>query len=433
MPGRAKGKQTLREASRHAHAYIQSFSGLSGNARNLVVSAMLMWVGIGISGVLFNLYLVALGFNIAFVGLLAAVSTVGQASVSPIMARLLRRWTAQTVMTAATSLAAFATVITAIVTNAVPLLFAVVLQGAAIAAASIPSAPFLMEHSTVEQRTHVFSAYVAATTFGSMAGSLISGLIPAVCGLIPFFPGSAVAQDRLGLLVGALVTALGILPLLRIADARVADGVAGTPVALSAVVDTDQDQARGDVIAMMVASAFIALSLGVIYPLFNVYFATVHHASTATIGVLYAVSGVVCTVAVLLGPIAARLGALRWIVLGRLVTAPLLLVFWTHPGLAIAFTAYICRNIFGQITGVHENTFSMEIVPARLRGAVASWRTFSFNVGWTAGALIAGVVVAKYGFDPVFVASTILTLAGVATWYCRFGRKAARKRFPLHT
>jgi predicted MFS family arabinose efflux permease len=80
---------------------------------------------------------------------------------------------------------------------------------------------------------------------------------------------------------------------------------------------------------------------------------------------------------------------------------------------------------------VLENTFSMERVPARQRGSVASWRTFSFNVGWTLGSVVAGVVVSRFGFDSVFVASALLTVASAFTWHRRFGRRRLLTRFPL--
>jgi predicted MFS family arabinose efflux permease len=390
-----------------------------------------MWVGIGIFGVLFNLYLLTIGFNVAFVGALAAVSTVGQASVSPVLGRLLRHWSARAVMLVATAVAALTMAASALFTPAVPLALVTALLGAAIAAASIPASPFIMEQAPAAQRPHLFSAYSASATFGSMAGSLISGVLPAISGVLPFLGGRALVQDRAGLLLGAAITAVGIWSLWRITDERVEEAAPSRPAGAPDSGLIAQDETRRDVLAMMAATALIALALGLVYPLFNVYFATVHHASTSTIGLIYTISGVFSTAGALLGPLAARLGTLRGLVIMRLLSAPMLLLFWAQPGLAIAFLAFVSRNILGQITGTLENTFAMEVVPAPLRGAVSSWRTFAFNAGWTAGSLVAGVVVARFGFNSVFVASAALTVAGSLTWYRRFGRGGTRIRFPL--
>jgi predicted MFS family arabinose efflux permease len=308
----------------------------------------------------------------------------------------------------------------------------ILLQGAAVAAATIPSSPFIVEQATANRRPHLFSAYSASTSLGTMVGSLISGLIPAIGGMLAAFRGHAVAQDRLGLLIGAAITAAGIWWLMRITDERVEEGVdESVQRRLTRSSVADEEEARGDVLAMMAATACIALSLSAIYPLFNVYFSTVHHAGTATIGILYAASGVFCTASALLAPVVARWGSLRGLIAARSLTAPILLLFWIHPGLGIVFAAYIGRNILGQISGTLENTFAMERVPPRLRAAVANWRMFAFNAGWTVGSVAAGAVVSRFGFDPVFVASAVLTAAGVLTWYFRFIGRRFLPRFAL--
>ncbi|HXT38046.1 MAG TPA: MFS transporter [Chloroflexota bacterium] len=420
MPAQLSSARPRPRLGGSVKAYALSFTGLTANARRLLIGATSLWVGIGVFGVLFNLYLIALGYSVAFVGLLAALSTVGQAAVSLVLGPLLRSWPTRTVMASATALVTVSMAASALFTAALALIVLTLLQGAAIAAASIPSSPFIMEQATVDRRAHLFSAYMASTNFGSMAGSLISGVIPTIGAILPVLRGHVVVQDRLGLLLGAAITIVGIWSLWRITSDRAPEdsGSAGPHAAFG--VPVDEDARRGDVRAMMAATACIALALGAVYPLFNVYFSTVHHASTATIGLLYAVSGVLCTAGSFLGPVVARSGALPGLVATRALTAPILLLFWIHPSLVFVFAAYIGRNILGQITGTLENAFTMERVAADMRAGVANWRTFAFNAGWTVASLAAGAIVSRYGFDPVFVASAALTAAGVLIWYRRF-------------
>ena len=74
----ASSPQQLGLAVRAA-TYARGFTGLNGDV--LLAAAMSPWMGIGIFDVLFNLYLIALGYSVAFVGMLAALSTAGQAAV----------------------------------------------------------------------------------------------------------------------------------------------------------------------------------------------------------------------------------------------------------------------------------------------------------------------------------------------------------------
>jgi MFS family permease len=398
---------------------LRTFTGLGANARHFLVGTVCLWVGIGIFGVLFNLYLVALGYEVTFVAILAATSTVGQAAVSLVLGPILRIWPARRVMLAATLGAACMMALSALFQAAALLVPVTALLGAAIAAAAIPASPFISTQVPMRRRAHLFSAYSAASTLGAMAGSLISGLLPALCAVLPMLGRQALSQDRTGLLLGAAITAVGVWSLWRITDATVDLDDEDHP-ALGHPDLSAQDEARRNVLVMMAATALIAASLGLIYPLFNMYFATVHHASTASIGLLFAISGVFCTVAAFLAPVAARMGVPRGFVLMRALTAPVFLLFFFQPGFAVASVAYVIRNILGQITGTLENTFTMEVVPASVRAAAANWRTFAFNAAWTVASLLAGFVVARFGFPSVFVASAILTVAGCIVWYYGF-------------
>ena len=400
-------------------AYFRTFAGLGANAGHFLRATVCLWVGNGIFGVLFNLYLVSLGYNVTFVAILAAVSTVGQAAVSFVLGPVLRIWPARKVMLVATAAAACMMALSALLRPAAALVMVTALLGASIAAAAIPASPFISSQAPFKRRAHLFSAFSAAATLGSMAGSLISGVLPLVCTLIPAIGNHALSQDRIGLLLGAVITGLGVWSLWQITDATVEDTEQVQPAALHADVAA-HDTARRNVLVMMAATALIALALGLIYPLFNMYFATVHHASTASIGLLFAVSGVFCTVAAFLAPVAARMGVPTGFVITRVLTAPVFLILFFQPGFAVASLAYVLRNVLGQITGTLENTFTMEVVPPSLRAAAANWRTFAYNVAWTVASVISGVVVAHFGFPCVFVASAVLTVAGSLVWYWGF-------------
>ena len=421
----ARGLAETRERQSVAQAvgvYLRTFAGLKPNARRLLLATLCINTGVGVFGVLFNLYLVALSYSLVFVGLVAAVSTVGQAGVAPFMGWTLRRYGARAVMAAGAAAMALTLGVAAVVTAGAALAAASALAGAAFSVATIPAAPYMMEHATAQERSHLFSAYFAAGTIGSMVGSLLSGAVPALAATLLGAHGQQVMADRLGLLSGAVVTGLGTWLFWSMrAEVPAADS-ADRPVAF-AEDDGGEARTRGDVLVMLAATGAIALTMGATMPFFNVYFAARLHASTATIGGIYAASGVVCTLAAFLAPAAARRGRLPAFSMARLLTAPIFLFFWLHPVLALAATAYIARNALGTVSGALENTFAMEVLPARLRGIVASWRSFAFNAAWSLGSFVAGFVVAHYGYDVLFIVGAALTAGGAAGYFTRFARR----------
>lgn len=414
---RAAGRRGVASAAR---AYVETFAHLKPNARRLLVANVCINVGVGLFGVLFNLYLVAIGYGLAFVGLVAAVNTVGQAAVAPVVGWGLRRFGARAVMTAGAGAMTLGLALSAITANAAILILASALSGAGLAIATIPAAPFMMEHASASERSHLFSAYFASNTVGSMIGSLLSGFVPAVAALLLAHQRAVVPGDRAGLLVGAAITAAGVWSFWRMGEETPAPDSHDRPMAPLEERADSESRLRRDVLVMLVATAVIALTMGAIMPFFNVYFAQRLHASTGTIGTIYALSGVVCTVAAFATPALGRWGRLHGFSAARTFTAPVFLLFALHPGVAVAAAAYIGRNSLGTISGALENTFAMEILPARLRGTVASWRAVAFNGGWTLGSLIAGIVVSRFGYDVIFITGGLLTVAGSAVYYARF-------------
>jgi len=74
----------------------------------------------------------------------------------------------------------------------------------------------------------------------------------------------------------------------------------------------------------------------------------------------------------------------------------------------------------------------MEQTPERERGAVNSVMQLMWEVGWTVGPYLSGVVQARYGFAPLFISTA--TLYGIAiglTWV--FFRSAEQPPVPVPT
>jgi len=167
-----------------AAVYMKAFTAFPPNARKLLAATACFWVGLGVFGVLFNLYLVDLGYKLDFVGLLSGLSAASQAGIATVTSILMRRYSARRVMQVSAVFIAVSMTCAALLTNAQGLLLNAIVLGASLAAASIPSAPYIMEQTPQHLRPHLFSAYTATNTIGYMTGSLIGGSAGSVVGLV---------------------------------------------------------------------------------------------------------------------------------------------------------------------------------------------------------------------------------------------------------
>jgi len=70
----------------------------------------------------------------------------------------------------------------------------------------------------------------------------------------------------------------------------------------------------------------------------------------------------------------------------------------------------------------------MEQTPERHQGFVSSVMNIAWQIGWSVGPYISGLVQVRYGFAPLFIATTILYLLADGTMWLLF-RNSERTRF----
>lgn len=412
------------EPGHRVTGYVRSFLTLGPDARRLVLGTLAINAGIGVAGVLFNLYLIHTGHGLAFVGLLGAITTVTQAIVAPQVGRLLNSSIkASWVMAIGTALWAAGTGLATIAPVTPVLVLSAILMGTGFSAATIPAGPVMIALAPRRQRQHLFSAYFGANTVGAMAGSLIASAAPILGALLLGAHGhGSLASARVGLILGAILAASGIGLFWKMDESENVEEDEQRVVRPNDFDDVPSRRLVGDVVVMLIATTFIAVTLGATMPFFPLYFASLH-VSTTTIGIIFALSGLVCTIAAMASPLIGRWGNAPGFNVTRAMTGPLLALFAVQPVLIVAVIAYIGRNALGTVSGTLENVFAMEVIPPRHRAAAAGWRAFVFNLGWSAGSLTTGIVATRWGYSLIFAVSGILTLIGTYIYHARFATR----------
>jgi predicted MFS family arabinose efflux permease len=79
--------------------------------------------------------------------------------------------------------------------------------------------------------------------------------------------------------------------------------------------------------------------------------------------------------------------------------------------------AFLIRGALMNMSSPLYSAFAMEQTPERERGAVNSVMQLMWEVGWTVGPYLSGVVQARYGFAPLFISTaTLYAIAIGLTW-----------------
>jgi MFS family permease len=402
--------------------YRDAARAFSRPARLFLVCDLLAWAANGMHQVLYNLYLVEAGYQEAFVGRAISANAIGLALAALPAGLLADRWGRRRTLMLGVACEAVGLVARSAALAAGPILAGSFVSGVGQAFVLITAAPFITEHSTPRERTHLFTTFFAVSLSAGVAGSLLGGLAPWALLALP----DAIAPDTLGayritLLAAGVVAGLAIEPLRRMGDLH------ETPAA------SDPEPVPPEVRRRLVPIALNAFLLGsgagLVIPFMNLYFAHRFDCSSAQIGAFFSVAQVITAIAALLGPpISRRFGKLRTATAFELASLPFLVTLGAEQHLPVAVGAFWLRAMLMQASTPLHHAFVMEVLPRRLRARSTSINSALWHTGWAVSSALAGVVIQRFGYAVPFYVTAVLYATAAGTLFFAF----RRVREPLH-
>lgn len=381
-------------------------------ARLYLVSEFLLWTGHGVFAVVFNLYLVEGGYSEGFVGRAVALNGLGLAMAALPAGLLAERWGRRRTLMLGLVLEAAGHALRASMVDPGLVLGTSFAVGAGQALFQIAAAPFLTEHSTPRERTHLFSMFFAAALLAGVVGSGLGGVVPDL--IHAWAPAlSLFVAYRIALVVGALFALLALLPLLRLRGLS-------EHITLVPAVRLPPEAVRS-LAPVALNALLVGMGAGLVIPFMNLYFKDRFQCSASTIGVIFAVAQIVTAIASLAGPaLARRFGKLRTAVASQLLSLPFLVTLGAEQHLGIAVVAFWMRATLMQASTPLVQAFVMEALPAELRARSTSLNNLVWNLGWAMSATLAGAIIERFGYAVPFYFTAALYLTAALTFYRAF-------------
>lgn len=419
--------------------YIDTFRRFGRDARLAFVTGALLWFSVfGVYSVLFNLYILRLGFGPEFVGLVNAGGLLSGALFSLPSGELGRRWGSRRAMITGLMLAVVGY-------GLVPLAEALpeTLQPAwvlatyftgclgALAVYMVNVTPYLMGVTAAHQHNHAFSLLSAIPTAAAFLGALAGGLLPGL-----FASLTAATEDMPGPYgLSLLVAALLLLPAVA-AAARAGDPMLDSSPA-SGRAAGESSVAPVALMGTLAAILFVrACGQGTTRVFFNVYMDDGLQAPTALIGTLSAISQLVAIPAALAVPfLAGRWGNARTYVAAVLGMGVSLLPLSLWPRWEAAALGYLGSTVFFAIASPSITVFSQSLVPARWRPTMEGTVMMSVNLGRASMAFGGGYIIAGSGYSTLFLLGTAFMITGAVLFRLYFRRprgELARAAAPSH-
>ena len=374
----------IREFSRNANLYVLHVIGMDMIHGSLTV--------------LFNLYLLAIGFDLKFVGARLVVGFIASALTAAPAGLLADRLGRKTSFILGDGIGALILVVM-IHTLSEPIL----LGGAALGGLfgnlhRTSEAAFMMENSKPRERVHLVSVASSARTMSAMAGALMAGLVPAL-----FIDDlGAVTAYRYATYAGISLWIFSLVPALKLRSLEAEErpetaqlpGYAPTRRALGALFSGIQHPRR--IAYFVLTSTFIAFGSAAVVSLMNVVFHEGQiQADEGEIGMMFAAGELALAIATLGVPLlASRMLKVDAIAVTRVLSLPFILGLAFVPSLLnpstqlvlLAGLLHMGRVTILRMSRPLDDAFNMEVLDARKRAT-------NTGIELAAGAAVSGVAV----------------------------------------
>jgi predicted MFS family arabinose efflux permease len=177
----------------------------------------------------------------------------------------------------------------------------------------------------------------------------------------------------------------------------------------------------------------IGLGAATLVPYFNVFFAERYQMSDSKLGILFSLGSLLTGIACIIGPrLVGNLGGkVRTVVLGQAASLVFLLLIGFSPWPWLAVIGFLARGALMNMVAPLFDAFALEQSHESEHGAVNSIRNLAWNVGWTVGPYISGVVQQRYGFSPLFISTAVLYALGISLTWIFFRPKEDRRLIAL--
>ena len=428
--------------------YIQQFGRFQRNARLYLVSNALSGVTAGIFLVLYNLYLVSLGYGPAFIGVELFVLTIGAGLAIFPAGICVDRFSGKSILIWSSVLIGGAGVGQILFRQPLALLISAFIAGIGLAFILVVNAPFLTRNSAPEERPYLFSFNIVLGLVTTVLGKVIGGGLPiwlrsasVLMAPLPPWLTAWLAQQpvprsyQLSLLLAGIIAGPSFIPLFLMRDdhpsplaQNAGPGIHSLLQQIKSVrtfLHSIQPKVlfSSPIFLLTLVQVLIGLGAGLFIPYTNLYFVQHLKASSWLFGLFDGGTTALTALFTLAAPfLAIRLGRVNSIALTQLASIPLLITIGLTSYLPLAAALYLFRQPLMDMSMGVLQVFSMEAVPEERRGMANSSYQASFQVAWALTASLGGIIIVQLGYPPIFIGGAIFYVLAVVTLWGNFGR-----------
>jgi MFS family permease len=286
----------------------------------------------------------------------------------------------------------------------------------------VSGAPLMMKLSDANNRTLLFSLNYGLQTVAGAVGSVFAGQLPAFFGDLLRVDSTSAAAYQAVLIVTILFGTTALIPLWMMREPQTIK-----PKPEPAFQPTSRFGLSRLTAKLATPNLLIGMGAAILIPYMNVFFKDRFAISDSLLGILFSLSSLFIGIGSLVGPrLTTRLGGkIRTVAFTQLSSVIFMLMIGFVPVLSIAGFAFLMRAALMNMAAPLFSAFCMEQTHEHQQGLTNSVLNVAWQIGWSVGPYLSGVVQEQYGFAPLFIATTLLYLFAIGVMW-RFFHDAER-------
>ncbi|MBK8834519.1 MAG: MFS transporter [Anaerolineae bacterium] len=363
----------------------------------------------GVLGVLFNLFLLRLGFGAEFIGALTGSGQLAWALCALPLGIYVRRFGLR-IGLVTSALVQSASIGALLSVEMLPreawpawLFGWWIASWIGASAHGVSGAPLLMQVSPSHRRREAFTVQALMLGIVVFAGNIVAGQLPAWLAPLVNARVDQPAPYRAAMVLVPIAFALAVPIWSRLKVSPIAP-----PTSLES-----HDRQPTRLLAALAGMVFLqAAAENGLRTFFNVYLDRQLLTPVPVIGLIGAVAQAISVASALLIPsVLKRVGNVDTLRTISLCVAACMAALALGPSLAVAAVSYILVTALVSIAAQARQLFSQEMVAPHWRTIASSVNNVGIGMGWSAAAGLGGVVVGVAGFSGVFGIGAVLSLA----------------------
>jgi MFS family permease len=400
--------------------YIAGFKAFSPNARNFLLLTFLMSFAQSVFGLVFNLYILKLGYTRDFLGTLGAIPGLSIAALAIPLAVFCGSLPARKSLLASLALSFASMAGMAVFPGRAPLMFFSLVSGTAGALFAITAMPLMARSTAEKERQHLFSFQFAVSMTAAFAGNLASGWLTGFWATAFSYGDETAAAYRATMLAAcALLLAAG-LPALKIKEAPAPKDKSGA-AAFSSI-------ALWPALLVLAPQLIISFGAGMIMPFLNIFFKSSFDLHISKLGFFMALMPLAMAAGGLIGPwLVTRIGRVRAMITFQALSIPFLATMgfsgYVLPTVAAAFVRTMLMNASWPVYSV----FLLSHFPASQHQAASAMFTAGWNLASALSARLSGRLQMDFGFTLPFLITITCYSAATLLLSRRFLKEDSKK------